>query len=336
MDSKVATPKSLNSGFVLKVMVCAVALGLGGIAAAQEAGYPSKQIRFIVGYAPGGATDIIARAVAAKLSVSMGQQVVVDNRAGGNGNTAAILQAKSPPDGYNMMLGTISTLATNVSMYPDLPYDPVKDFAPVALVASSPYLLMIHPSVKAGNVREFIALAKANPGTLNYGSSGSGGGAHLSMEMLNSMAGIKTVHVPYKGSAPALTDLIGGRIQAGLVSPIIAIPPMKAGTLKGLAITSANRLSAMPDVPTVAEMGVPGYEATAWQGIVTTAGTPRPIINKIYTETAAALKMPDVRERLAADGSEPGNMGPDQFGAFIRSEIAKWAKVVKESGAKAD
>lgn len=296
--------------------------------------YPDKPIRLIVGYTPGGATDILARTIGQKLTLSMGQQVIVDNRAGGGGAIAAVIEAKAPPDGYTLMLGTISTLATNVPMYSSLPYDPVKDFTPVALVAFNPYLLMIHPSVPANTVKEFIALGKTQPGRLNYGSSGAGGGAHLSAEMFRSMAGINIVHVPYKGAAQALSDLVGGQIQLSFVAPVIALPQYKAGKLKALGVTSAKRLSSLPNMPTIVEGGVPGYEATAWQGVVSTAGTPKPIVNKLHAEITKALNLPDVRERLAATGSEPGDLTPERFGAFIRNEIVKWSKVVKESGAK--
>ena len=322
----------------LKILLAEVLLlGLGltaSMAAAQT--FPVKPIRMLVGYSPGGTTDIIARTVSQKLSANLGQQVIVDNRAGGGGMIAVEMVAKSAPDGYTLLMGTISTLATNVSMYSKLPYDPVRDFSAVTLVAASPYLITLHPSVPANTLREFIALAKAQPGRLNFGSSGAGGGAHLSTEMFKSMAGINLVHVPYKGAAPAMTDLLSGQIQLVFNQPLIALPYMKAGRLKALAITSAQRLAAVPDVPTVAEAGVPGFEATAWQGVVAPKGTPAAIVGKLQAEIAKILRLPDVGDRLAAEGSQPGGNTPAEFGAFIKDEIAKWGKVAKQSGAKAD
>jgi tripartite-type tricarboxylate transporter receptor subunit TctC len=305
-----------------------------GPALAQQ--YPAKPLRFIVGFAPGGATDIIARALSAKLAASLGQQVVVDNRASGGGRIASEIAAKAPPDGYTLLMCSISSMATSVSMYSKLAYDPVRDFAPVTLAAVTPYLVTVQAALPAGTLREFIALAKARPGQFNFGTSGSGGGAHLAIEMFNSMAGINMVPVPYKGAALALTDLIGGHVQLTFSQPQVVSPYVKAGRVKVLATTGARRSVALPDLPTVAEAGVPGYEATSWQGVVAPAGTPRTIVVKLHAEIARALRSPEIGERLVIEGSEPGGDAPDEFAAFIKREIAKWAKVVKESGLKAD
>ncbi len=312
------------------------AAGLMRTASQEPAPYPNKPIRFIVGFAPGGVTDIVARALSQKLYERFGQQVIVDNRAGGSGTIAAVLTAKAPPDGYTLLMSSVSTMATNVSMYAKLPYDPLRDFAPVTLAVVTPYLATVQAALPVSNLREFIALAKARPGQLNFGSSGAGGGAHLSVELFKAMAGITLTHVPYKGSAPALTDLLGGHIQLTFSQPPIVLPHIKSGKVKGLAISSAHRLAALPEFPTIAESGLAGYEATSWQGVVSPAGTPRAIIMKLNSEITRALQLPDIGARLAAEGSEPGATTPDEFAAYIRREIAKWAQVVKESGAKAD
>ena len=325
--------RRVRSGFAaaLALLFCAA---LAGAAWAQT--YPTKPIRFIVGFVPGGGTDMMARMLSRKLSDSMGQQVIVDNRAGSSGVIAAVIAAKAPPDGYTLFAVTISTLATNVSMYSKLPYDPIRDFAPVTLTAMSPYLLVVNPSTPAATLKELIALAKATPGKLNHSSAGSGGGNHLSQELLKFMAGIDIVHVPYKGAADPLTALIAGEVQASFKLVTTALPQVRAGRLKALAITSAQRLAVVPEVPTIAEAGVPGYEATSWQGVVLPAGAPRAIVNRLYGEIAKALQTPDVKERLAAEGSTPGGITPEEFAVHIKREITKWAKVVKASGAKAD
>jgi len=298
--------------------------------------YPDKPIRFIVGFAPGGVTDIVARALGQKLYERLGQQVVVDNRAGGSGVIAAVMTAKSPPDGYTLLMSSISTMATNVSTSANLPYDPLRDFAPITLVVVTPYLATVNAVLPIANLREFIALAKAKPGQLNFGSSGTGGGAHLAVELFKVMAGIELTHVPYKGASLALTDLMGGHIQLTFSQPPIVLPHIRSGKVKGLAITSAQRLAALPEFPTFAESGVAGYEATSWQGLVAPAGTPRAIVMKLNAEIRRALRLPDIGTRLAAEGSEAGNTTPDEFGAYIRREITKWAKVVKTSGIKTE
>lgn len=307
-----------------------VAVTASGAAAA----YPEKPIRLVVPYTPGGVTDLLARAVGEKLGKSLGQSVVVDNRPGGGANIGADLVAKSPPDGYTLLMGSAATHAINSSLYRQIPYDHVKDFAPVTLVAKVPNILVVHPSVPAQSVKELIALAKAKPGQLNFGSSGSGGTIHLSGELFKSMAGIDMVHIPYKGSAPAVTDLLGGQIQVMFDSSVI--PYVNAGKLRALGVTSARRSSALPDVPTIAEAGLPGYEATAWFGILAPAGTPREIITKLNTEIVRALNDPEMQERLRSQGAEVAGNTPEEFAAFIKAETQKWAKVVKESGARVD
>ncbi len=298
--------------------------------------YPNKPIRYIVGFGAGGGNDMIARTLGRKLTESMGQQVIVENRAGGAGMVAAVIAAKAPPDGYTLFAGSISTLATNVSMHSKLPYDPVRDFAPVTVTTMSPYLFSLNPTVPAATLKEFIALAKTSPGRINYASAGSGSGNHLSQEMFKFMAGIDMVHVPYKGAAEQVTALIAGEVQMSCIQVQVALPQVRGGRLRALAITSAQRLTVAPEVPTIAEAGVPGYEATSWQGVVVPAGTPRAIVNLLHTEIARALQSPEVTERLAAEGSTPGGITPQAFAAHIQSEIAKWAKVVKMSGARAD
>ncbi len=316
----------------MRLITVAIAV-IAGNANAQT--YPTKPIRFIVGFAPGGATDIIARALAQKLSDVFGQQVVVDNRAGGGGTIAASMTAKSPPDGYTMLMGTISTLATNVSTYKNLPYDPLRDFAPVTLAAATPYFVTVNAAMPS-TLKDFIALAKAKPGQINFGSSGAGGGAHLSAELFRAMVGIELTHIPYKGAALALTDVMAGQIQMSFSQPLIVLPHLKSGRVKALAITSAKRSSALPDYPTIAESGVPGYESSSWQGIVVPAGTPPAIIARLHTELVKGLRAKDIGERLAAEGTDPGGNSPAEFGAYIKREIEKWARVVKSAGLKTE
>jgi len=318
-------------GAVLALLFCAVLA-----VPAQAQSYPTKPIRLIVGFIAGGGTDRVSRVLSRKLSDSMGQQVIVDNRAGSAGLVGAVIAAKAPPDGYTLFVGSISALATNVSMYSKLPYDPVRDFTPVTLTMMSPYLLMVNPSLPAATLKEFIALAKAAPGKLNCASAGSGGGNHLAQEMFRFMAGIDIVHVPYKGGGDQLTAIIAGQVQSSFNLVPTAMPQIRAGRVRPLAVTSAQRMSILAEVPTIAEAGVPGYEATSWQGVVAPTGTPRAIVNRLYGEIVKALRTPDVMEWLAAEGSTPGGITPDAFAVHIRNEIAKWAKVVKMSGARVD
>ena len=305
-------------------------------AIAQAQGYPTHAIRLIVPFPPGGATDIIARAVAQRWTETLGQSVVVENRPGAGGNIGSDIVAKATPDGYTLLMGTVGTHAINASLYTNMPYDHIKDFAPVILVAGVPNVMEVNPSVPAKTVQEFIAYAKANPGKLNFASSGSGTSIHLSGELFKVMTGVQMTHVPYKGSAPALTDLMGGQVQVMFDNLPPSLPHIKAGKLRPLAVTSATRAPALPDVPTVAESGVPGFEASSWFGVLAPAGTPRPIIDRLNGEVAKWLATPEAKERMLSLGANAIGGSPEDFAAHIRAETAKWAKVVKESGAKAE
>jgi tripartite-type tricarboxylate transporter receptor subunit TctC len=299
--------------------------------------YPTKPIRAIVGFAPGGATDIMARALAQKLTDTFGQQIIVDNRAGAGGIIAATMAKESPPDGYTVFFGTISTLATNVATNPKLPYDPLQDFAPITMTSYNPYFLVVHPSVPAKSVKEFLALARAKPGQLNYASSGTGGGAHLALELFRTMAKLDMVHVPYKGSAPSIIDLVGGQIHMTFAQPSVSLPHAKAGRLRVLGVTSLKPVASWPDAPPLAQAaGLPGFEATSWQGVVAPGKTPKVIISRLHSEIVRALNAPDIRAKLAAESSEIGGMAPEQFAQYIRDEIAKWKRVVKDANIKVE
>lgn len=309
------------------------ALVIANAQAAQP--YPQRPVRAIVGFAPGGATDILARALAPKLSDSLGQQVVIDNRAGGGGLIAATLAKEAPPDGYTLFFATISTLATNVATRRNLPYNPLTDYAPITMTAINPYFLVINPSVPARTTAEFIALAKQKPGAIAFGTSGAGGGAHLAVEMFGHMAGIQMTHVPYKGAAPAITDVLGGQIQMSFAQPQVMLGHAKAGRLRVLAVTSLKPLSSWPDAPPIAQT-LPGYEASSWQGVVFPARTPRDIVMRMHGEIMKALRTPDLSARLAAEGSEIGGLTPDAFGAYIKSEIDKWTRVARAANIQPD
>lgn len=304
-------------------------------ALAQPA-YPVKPIRWLLGFPPGGITDIMTRILARHLAESVGQQVIVDNRAGGGGLIAASMAARAPADGYTLFTGTISTLATNVSTYAKLPYDPVKDYAPVTLTAVTPYLIVVHASIPAKSVQELIALAKAKPRQLTFGTAGAGGGSHLATEMFRSMAGIELVHVPYKGAAPAMTDLVGGQVSMAFNQLASTLPHVSSGRIRMLAASGARRLPSLPELPTIAEAGVPGYEATSWQGLLLPAGAPPAIVARLNKEIVNALRSQEMRDRLTAEGSEAVPTTPPEFAKFIVSEIAKWARVVKEAGVKTE
>ncbi|MGH8618900.1 MAG: Bug family tripartite tricarboxylate transporter substrate binding protein [Burkholderiales bacterium] len=313
--------------------LCAVVFTTGS-ASAQT--YPAKQIRFVVPFPPGGPADILSRIIGQNLAESWGQQVVIDNRAGAGGNLAAEIVAKAPPDGYTMLMGYVGTHAINSSLYRDMPYDPIKDFEPVGLVARVTIILVLHPSIPAGTVKELIALAKSRPGELTFGSPGNGTPQHLAGELFNTMAKVKMLHVPYKGAVPALNDLLGGRLSMIFSSMPPALPHVKVGKLRALGVTSLQRSPAVPDVPTIAQSGVPGYDVTNWYGVVLPAKTPKDIVTKLNTEIVRIMNLPDVKERLAAQGAETLTSTPDQLAAYIKSETDKWAKVVKFSGAKID
>ena len=304
-----------------------------GTASAQT--YPTKPIRFVVPFAPGGSTDTLARALGVKVSESLGQQVIIDNRTGANGNIGMEIVANAPPDGHTIVLGYIANVAIMPSLlHGKLPFDPVKDYEPITLLATSPNVLVAHASVKANNLTELLALAKAQPGKLNFASASVASVGHLTGEYLNNLAGIKMTHVAYKGSGQAVTDLLGGHIQLMYSGFSSVMPHIKAGKLKPLAQTGAKRSPALPDVPTIAEQGFPKFEATAWYGVHAPAKTPKPIVSRLNAEFVKALKMPDVRERLSSLGFEIEGSTPEKYGAYIKSEIPKWAKVVKASGAK--
>lgn len=306
-------------------------------AGASAQTYPAKPIRLVVPYPPGGPLDIMARAIGQKLTEAWKQPVVVDNRAGAGGNIGADLVAKSPADGYTLLMGAVATHAINPGLYSKLPYDPVKDFTPVALVAQVPNILVINPSVPAKSVRELIALARAKPGYLNFGSGSTGSTGHLAGELFNTMAGVQMVHIPYKGAAPAMADLLSGQVQLMFDNLANALPNVKAGRLRALAVTTLARSAAMPDLPTVAESGLPGFDLTTWFGLMVPAGTPPEIVARLNAEIVRALNAKDMRERLQKMGAEPpADNTPEHFAAFIGTEAAKYAKVVKDSGAKVD
>jgi tripartite-type tricarboxylate transporter receptor subunit TctC len=305
------------------------------VAQAQTA-YPARPIRFIVPFTPGGSGDIFARPVAQKMSESMGQQVVVENRPGSGGVIGTEAAAKAPPDGYTMMMGLTANVAVNPALYPKLPYDPLRDFAPVTLIASAPYVLVVPPSLPARNVKDLVALARAKPGDLAYVSLGSGSMGHLSGELLASMAGVKLLHVPYKTLGQALPDLISGQVQLLFLGIASAQPHVRSGKLRAIAVSSSKRSPQMREVPTVAESGVKGFDVTGWYGAFVPAGTPQDIVARLHKEIVRVLAMPDVRERLSGEGAELVGNSPREFDAFVRSELVKWAKVVKLSGARAD
>jgi tripartite-type tricarboxylate transporter receptor subunit TctC len=307
------------------------------LAAAPLCGaFPEKPVRFVIGFTPGGPSDILARAVGQKLGERWGQQVVVENRPGAGGNLAAEVVAKSAPDGHTWLLGNNSILATNHALYKKLPYDPVKDFAPVALVAVQPNILVVHPEVAAKSVSELIEVLKKNPGKLNYASSGAGAAAHLAGELFKTMAGVDIVHVPYKGAQPALNDVIAGQVQLMFATSASVIPFIKAGRLRALAVTTARRSPSVPELPTISEAGLPGFEATTWHGVVVPSAVPSAVVQKLNQDINAALKEKDLSERLAGLGAEVLTGSPKDFADYIAREIPKWTKVVRDSGARAD
>ncbi len=317
-------------------VLAGMALALGPLNAALAQSYPSKPIRVIVPFPPGGTTDILARALGIHLTKAWGQPVPIENRPGAGGNIGADLVAKSPPDGYTLIMGTVGTHAINMSLYSRMPYDTVKDFAPITLVASVPNVLVVHPSMPVKTVRDLIELAKSKPGQINFASSGNGTSIHLAGELFKTMAGVSMVHVPYKGSAPAVADLLGGQVSLMFDNMPSSLPHIKAGKLRGIAVTSARRSPATPELPTIAEAALPGYEASSWFGMLAPAGTPKEIVGKLNHTIVASLQTPEMKERLSSQGAEPVGNTPEEFAAYIQAEIAKWAKVVKASGAKLD
>jgi tripartite-type tricarboxylate transporter receptor subunit TctC len=317
--------------FIRIAMLSIVALLASTTAIAQPAAYPTKPIRIVVAYTPAGATDILARTIGQKLTEAWGQAVIIDNRPGANGNIGTEYAAKATPDGYTLLMVTAGTHGINPGLYRKLGFDAVKDFAPVSLVAMVPNVFVVNNAVPTKDLKEFIAYAKANQGKLNYGSPGNGSTAHLSMELFKSMTGIQMVHVPYKGSAGVLADLIGGQIVVTMDNMPPYVPQVKAGKIRALAVSPARRSPALPDVPTVAEAGVPGYDSGAWFGLVAPANTPKDLVDKLSREIARILKLPDVSARLADLGAEAVGSTPEQFFAHIKAEIAKWAKVIRDA-----
>jgi tripartite-type tricarboxylate transporter receptor subunit TctC len=325
--------KTIHLLFALSVATAASAWGQASSTGPGQA-FPTKPIRFVVPFAPGGSTDTLARTLGQKLSEGLGQQIIIDNRTGASGNIGMEIVAKAPPDGHTIVLGYIANVAIGPSLYEKLPFDPVKDYEPITLLATSPNVLVAHPSVQAHNLKELIALAKAKPGHLNYASASIASVGHLTGELLNQRAGIKMTHLAYKGSGQAVTDILGGHIQLMFSGFSSVLPHIKSGKLRALVQTGEKRSPALPDVPTIAESGFPKFEATAWYGVHAPAKTPKAIVNRLNAEFVKALKMPDVRERLSSLGFEIAGSTPEQYGSYIRSEIKKWEKVVKASGAK--
>jgi tripartite-type tricarboxylate transporter receptor subunit TctC len=303
---------------------------------AQAQAYPAKPIHFVVPYPPAGPLDTVARLVGQRVSESMGQPIVVENKPGAGGNIGADLVAKAAPDGYTLLMGAVATHAINPTLYASIPYDAQKDFIPVTQIASTPNVLVVNPSLPVTNVHDFIAYAKAHPGSLNFGSGSTGSAGHLAGELFKSMAGVEMTHVPYKGAAPAMNDLIGGRIQLMFDNLASSLAQIKAGKVRALAVTTARRTELAPELPTIAESGLPGFDINTWFGLFVPAGTPPAIVQRLHDEFVKALAAPDVRARMLALGAEPVGNTPGQFAQYIRSEALKYAKLVKASGAKVD
>lgn len=320
----------------MKRVVAAVVLVTGtlGMAAAQP--YPNKTIRLVTPYAPGGGTDIIARLLAQKLTESLGQSVVVENRTGGGGIVGTEVAAKAVPDGYTILMGTTGPLALNPSLYPKLPYDVQRDFAPIMLIATAPHLLAVHPSVPARTVKELIAVAKANPGKLTFSSGGNGGSSHLSGEMFNMLAGVRMMHVPYRGTGPAAIAVVTGEVGLSFVDVLTTLPHVKSGRLQGLAVSGAKRSVVAPHLPTIMEAGLKGYESGVWYGVLAPARTPLEVIGRLNSELSKVIRDGGVSARLAAEGSEVVGGSPEQFSTYMKAELERWAKVVKAASVRID
>ena len=317
-------------------LLCAAAFyACAGLSAHAQTTYPNKPLRLIVPFAPGGSNDIVARIIGYKFAEHFKQQVIIDNRGGASGIIGTDLAAKAPHDGYTLLMMSL-TLAVNPSLYKKLPYDTEKDLIPVSLVASAPLILVVHPSLPVKSLKELIAHAKANPGKLNFGSGGPGTTPHLAGEMLKGMAGLQMTHVPYKGGGPALADLMGGQLQLILENIPSTLPHVKSGKLRVLALTGLTRSALVPDVPTLDEAGLKGYEIVGWNGLFVPAATPNAIVSRLHTETVTALAQPDIKERLSGLGAEGIGNTPAQFSAFVKGEIKKWAQVVRDAGLRAE
>lgn len=322
----------MSAVHTLITLLAILALALPGAATAQA--YPAKAVRMIVGFPPGGPTDVLARIVAQKLGESWNQQVIVDNRAGASGMIGAELTARAAPDGHTLLMVPV-TYAVAPSLFSKMSYDTERDLATVAQVAASPFILVVHPTLPVKTVKDLMVLGRSRPGQLNYASASTGGMPHLAGELFNTMTGAKLVHIPYKGAAPATTDLLAGQVQLMFNNMLSAMPQVKAGRLRAVAVTSSQRSKAAPELPTIAET-VAGYEASGWYGVLAPAATPRELVNRINAEVNRIMKLPDVTQRLAGDGVEAVVITPEQFGAYLRAEVAKWNKVVKAAGIKAD
>ena len=322
---------------LLRALVAASALLAALPALAQTAApWPSKPIRYIVPFAPGGTTDILARVVGEKLGAALGQTIVIENKAGQGGSAGSTELARAAPDGYTIGGGTISSHAINASLYDKLPYDPVTSFEPITLYATQPNMLLVHPSVPANNVRELIALLKANPEKYSYGSAGNGTSQHISGELFKTMAGVRMQHIPYRGSGQMLPELLGGTLPVAFDNIASAIPHMKAGKLRALAVTTAARSGVAPEVPTLAEEGLAGYELSSWQAVFAPAGTPKAVVDRLYAEINRILKMPDVNKRLSELGLDLSGMPPAELAALVKADVLRLGKVVKDSGASAN
>ncbi len=323
----------------MSVGICRAALALFcaiGTTVVLAQGYPSKPIRLIVAFPPGGSTDIIARIVGQKLGERLGQQVVIDNRGGAGGTIGTEIAARATPDGYTLTMGTTTTHVIAAGVYSKLKYDPLKDFAPITLVASTPYLLVVNPDVKANTLKEFIALVKSQPGKLNFASAGSGTTTHLAMEMLKTAAGMDIVHVPYNGNGPANTATLGGQVQALFGSMPAVLTQAKAGRLRPLAVGTAKRSPSLPDVPTVAESGYPGFEVSLWLGFFAPAGTPQPILNRLHAELVKIAQSPEMKEQFERNGAESVTNTPAEFSKLVRTETDKYVKIIKAAGVKVE
>lgn len=318
---------------LVHVLAASAILALGALPAAAQ--YPAKPIRYIVAYTPGGGADMLARAVGQKLSEAWGQQVLVENRPGAGTNIGSEVAAKSPPDGYTLFMPTVAN-AINPTLFPRLNYDLMKDFSHITNLAKVPGILVVHPSVPVKNVKELVALAKAQPDQLRHGSTGIGSPHHLAGEIFKTMSGVKMVHVPYKGASPALTDVVAGHIEVYFGAMVSTLPHVKSGRLRALGVTRLNRVAAVPEIPTISEQGLKGFETGSWFGASVPAGTSRDIIAKLHKEIVRIIALPELRDRMSADGTEFVGDTPEQFTAFLKGEIEKWGRAVKASGAKVD
>ena len=337
MDSRrrVACPRNSIRGFPLWPL-WSLWFMLFALGTANAQGYPAKPIRFVVPYPAGGPLDTVARLLGQKVGESVKQPVVVDNKPGAGGNIGADAVAKAPPDGYTILMGAVATHAINPTLYGNITYDPVKDFIPITQVASTPNVLVVNPQVPATSVRQFIADAKANPGKLNFGSGSTGSAGHLAGELFKTLAGVEMTHVPYKGAAPAMNDLIGGQIQLMFDNLASSLGQVRGGRIRALAVTTAKRSALAPELPTIAESGLPGFDISTWFGVFAPAGTPREVVDRLHAEFTQALALPDVRDKMLQLGAEPVGNRPEEFAAYIRTEAEKYARVIRASGARAD